>query len=155
MMMIMRARIFGSILVLMSVVACGGGGGVTSPNAANQIPNVAGTYTGPLSWTADGVPVATISAQMNVAQAGSQLTINGTLSVNGQTFPMTAVTGSINATGYFTATSGGVAGTYDPDCGSIRGIDASLTFSGRTAQYVEHDSTTYCGNWTISGTLTR
>jgi len=93
---------------------------------------------------------------MVVAQAGSQLTITGTLTLNGQTFPLTAVTGNINATGFFTATSGGaVSATSDPTCGTIRPIDASLTFSGNTLQYVEHDSSQFCGTWTFSGTLTR
>jgi hypothetical protein len=93
---------------------------------------------------------------MVVAQAGSQLTVTGTLTFNGQTFPMTAVTGNVNATGFFTATSGGAASIpNDPNCGTIRAIDASLTFSGNTAQYVEHDSSQYCGTWTFAGAVTR
>jgi hypothetical protein len=149
-----------SLLVLLlglGLAACGGGGGgdVTSPSAANQMPNVAGTYTGPVSWTVDGAPFYPLTMQLNVAQAGSQLTISGSFTVNGRTVPITAMTGNINATGYFTPTSGGAMGTYDASCGYITNIDGSLTFSGRNAQYVERDSTSYCGAWVFSGTLAR
>ena len=136
-------------------VSCGGSS-PNSPSAINQIPNVAGSYTGPITWTANGTFIAALTMKMTVAQASSQLTLTGTISLGNQTFPMTAVTGNINATGFFTATAGGAASTsFDPTCGTIRGVDASLTFSGNSAQYVEHDSSQYCGSWTFSGSISR
>ena len=65
------------------------------------------------------------------------------------------MTGNVNATGFFTATSGGAMATVDPSCGVIRAVESSLTFAGRSAQYVERDATTYCGTWSFSGTLAR
>jgi hypothetical protein len=154
----MRKWTLALTLVALTVAAgCGGGGGgdVTSPSAASQIPNVAGSYSGPVTWTIDGVPFVSMGMQLNVVQAGSQLTINGNINVDGQVLPLTAVTGNVNATGFFTATSGGAMSAVDPDCGVIRALESSLTFSGRSAQYVERDATTYCGTWSFSGTLTR
>jgi len=131
--------------------ACGGG-----PNSPeDQIPNVAGTYVGPIAFTVGGSPAPTISARMVVVQAGSQVTITGTWTVSGQAIPLTALTGNVNATGFFTATSGGAPSSVDPTCGAIRQTELSITFSGNTLQYVERDSTQLCGNWTFSGTLTR
>ena len=138
----------------LSVAACGSD--ATSPSAINQIPSVAGSYSGPITWTANGAFVATLTMRMTVAQASSQLTLTGTISLGNQTFPMTAVTGNLNATGFFTAAAGGAASTsFDPTFGTIRGVDASLTFAGTSAQYVEHDTSQFCGAWTFSGTLSR
>ena len=133
--------------------ACGGDS-PTSPSS--RIPSVAGTYTGPLNFTADGVQIATLSTQMNVVQSGSQLTITGSVSFSGQTIQLPAVTGNVNETGFFTATSGGAASEVsDPDCGLITTTSFTLAFSGNTARYVEIATTTSCGLWNLSGTLTR
>ena len=91
-----------------------------------------------------------------MVQSGSQLTITGTLAVEGNTINLTAVTGVVNETGFFTATGGGVGGSVDdPTCGLITNISTSLTFSGNTARYVENDNTQFCGQWAFSGTLDR
>ncbi len=141
------------IVAMLSLAACGGGGGgdVTSPSGAGQVPSVAGTYSGTIHWAANGVPLMDLPAQMTVVQAASQLTITGNLAGE----PIAAVTGTLSSTGYFTSASGGAAGTYDPTCGTIVGVDASLTFSGRNAEFVEHDNTAFCGTWSFTGTLTR
>ena len=148
----MRTVVTALSLVLL---ACGDGG-PNSPGNVNQIPNVAGTYYGSLTWTIDGTQVATPSMRIVVVQAGPQLTITGTMTVEGQTIALPAVTGNINATGFFTATGGGSAATLsDANCGTIRTTSSSLTFSGNTVQYVENASTAFCGNWSLSGTLRR
>ncbi len=126
---------------------------VTSPSA--QIPNVAGAYSGPVAWAIGGAPAPPLFLYMNVAQVGSQLTITGTMVVEGKNVPLTAMTGNVNASGYFSPTSGGASSSYDPTCGNVKLIDGSLTFSSSSAQYVEHDATDFCGNWTLSGTLTK
>jgi hypothetical protein len=92
---------------------------------------------------------------MNVIQAGSQLTITGTMVVDAKNVPLTAMTGNVNASGYFTPTSGGASSSYDSTCGNARLVDGSLTFSGNSAQYVERDATDFCGSWILSGTLTK
>ena len=146
----MKPRMVAIALALV-LPACGGG-----PNSpTSSIPNCAGNYSGPVAWTVDGSHVATLTMRINVVQAGSQLTITGSLTIDGQTSPMTAMTGNVNATGYFSMTSGGATSFSDPTCGAIAGIDGSLTFSGNTARYVERDSTQFCGTWVFSGTLTR
>ena len=140
-----------AIALALALPACDGG-----PNSPeNQIPNVAGTYVGPLAFTVGGAPAATFSARMVVVQAGAQVTISTTWTLNGQVIPFAAVTGTVNATGFFTPTSGGGGSAVDPTCGTIRPLSASTTFSGNTLQYVEQDATQFCGNWTFSGTLTR
>ena len=46
-------------------------------------------------------------AQMDVAQAGTQVTITGSVTLAGQTSQLAALTGTINATGFFSPTAGG------------------------------------------------
>ena len=42
----------------------------------------AGSYSGPVTWTVDGVPLISIGMQLNVVQAGSQLTITAATSMS-------------------------------------------------------------------------
>ena len=75
---------------------------------------------------------------------------------DGQAAQLPPITGSIDESGLFTATDGGAAAVMtDSTCGVVATTSATLNFSGRTARYVEQVSTTLCGNWTLSGTLTR
>ena len=143
------------VVVCLALVACG----EESPTAPStpQIPQVAGTYTGSLTLTAlatgQRIPG---SARMVVRQAGSQLTISGSITMLGLTTQITAVTGTINATGYFSLTSGGFTGTVDAgECGRLRPLNASLTFAGSTAEYIENLSSTGCGNFQVTASLTR
>ena len=91
-----------------------------------------------------------------VRQSGAQVTITGSLTFLGETLELPAITGTINATGFFTATAGGFAGTVDdPTCGRITTTSSSLTFTGRTARYTETANTQFCGTWNLSAVLTR
>ena len=92
---------------------------------------------------------------MTVVQSGSQLTITTSLSSGGETTLLPAVTGTVNATGFLTLVTGGATTVTDPTCGLITATSASLTFSGNTARYVQNVSTAFCGDWSLSGTLTR
>ena len=71
-----------------------------------QIPNVAGTYQGPLTITAslEGVVLVTLSGTMHltVVQAGAQLTITGSVSIFDETSALEAVTGTVDDTGRVT-----------------------------------------------------
>ena len=129
-------------------------GRLTTAPPDPTFPNVAGTYTGPLDLTFAGVTV-TLSAGMTVVQSGSQLTITGYASFAGEIIQLPAVTGNINQTGFFTATSGFASDIDDPTCGHITTTSSTLTFSGNTARYVETATSSFCGNISISGTLTR
>ncbi len=131
--------------------------GDDAPGSPSDIPNISGNYSGFLTWNVGPINVQTIGVTMVVVQAGSQATINGALTLGARTEPFSAFTGNVNATGFFTATGGGAGtkNTFSPTCGAVTFSDASLTFSGNTARYVEHDNTQSCGTWTFSGTLTR
>ncbi len=145
-------------LVLAVVLTGCGADSPTAPTTAptSQIPEVAGTYTGPLTLLA--VTTGAIlqgSARLDVAQAGAQLTITGSITFLGETVQLPAIMGIINATGIFTPTSGWVEEVNDPDCGRVTSTNASVTFFGRTLRLVETASTDSCGNFELSGTLSR
>ena len=106
-----------AVLLLAVLSGCGGGDHATSASAENQVPAVAGTYSGPLAWTVDGQPFRTLQMTLHVAQTGSQLTITGTLSISGQSVPFESATGSIDAAGYFTSsTLGGAMSMTSDEC---------------------------------------
>ena len=89
-------------------------------------------------------------------QSGAEVTISGTVTLAGTTVEVTSFTGTINATGFFTAMDTGVSGTVsDETCGRYRPMSSSLTFSGREVRLVENAGSDYCGNVHLSGTLTR
>ena len=97
-----------------------------------------------------------IPANMTVVQAGSQLTITGTITVDGTPSEIAAITGTVNATGFFTATGGGSSlGEDDSTCGTLTPTAFTITFSGNTLRWVEQVGTSLCGNVELSGTLTR
>ena len=147
------------ILVLVIVAGCGDDAGSPTAPTAPQFPQVAGTYAGPLTITSSNAPQEPLigSAQLNVVQAGSQLTITGSITLFGVTQQLPAVTGMINETGFFTASAGGFSSaTADAgDCGIIRETSSTLTFSGSTARLHESATTDFCGNLTMDGTLNR
>ena len=136
------------VLAALALTACDMTGGV---------PQVAGTYTGPvvLRFVSLGTELEG-SAQLTAVQSGAEVTVHGSVTFLGVTAEVAAFTGTINSTGFFTATENGVSGTSsDPTCGRYRPMRSSLTFSGREARLVENAGTDYCGNIHLSGTLTR
>lgn len=142
-----------AVAVVLLLTACDDGG-PTSPS--NRYPQVSGTYTGSLSVTSARFgPGGSVSARMVVVQSGNQLTITGSVSFGGRTAELTAITGTINETGFFTAAGVVSGGLDDPTCGRVTPTTGSLTFSGRTMRVVENASSQYCGEIQISGTLTR
>jgi hypothetical protein len=148
------------VMLTTVTVACGGGSSnsSTSPTSpSSQFPNVAGTYTGQLTFRIDNQFIAYIPGRLVAVQSGSQVTINSSMTFDGVPVDLPAVTGNINATGYFTVTAGGSSSNtpYDQRCGYVTSIGSSLTFSGNTAQYVQTYTTDYCGVWNLSGALYR
>ena len=143
------------LIVVLLAVGCDGGG-PTAPSGP-QYPQVAGTYTGPLTFSSSLLSTElTGSMRMTVVQSGAQITVNGSVTFLGETEELPAFTGTINETGFVTVTGGGFSGTVsDPDCGTIATTSGTLTFSGRTARIHETATTDFCGNFTLSGTLTR
>ena len=121
------------------------------------VPNVAGTYSGPVLLRFPDLNIEVDStARLTVVQSGEEVTIHGSLTLAGVTSEIPAFTGTINSTGFFTVTGHGVAGTSsDATCGQYRPVSSSLTFDDGTARLVENVSTDFCSNIHLSGTLTR
>ena len=91
-----------------------------------------------------------------VVQSGNQVTINASIAgpIN-RTLP--TLTGTINETGFFTATAGGGSSEpfNDPDCGQIRPTSATLAFVGSTMTLVEDATSEFCGQISLEATLIR
>lgn len=139
-------------VVLAVSVLTGCGDGPTAPTS--RIPEVAGTYTGPLI-----VQVPTDSAQgtarFHVAQAGAQLTVTGSITLLGTTAQLAAIRGTINEMGFFIPTAGAAAGVVQDACGRVTTTRTNITFTGRRVRWEEDASTALCGSFELSGTLSR
>ena len=131
-------------------LACGG---ITGPS----FPDVAGSYSGPLTVTSTLVSGSfTGTMTMTVVQADDQITVTGSTTFMGETQQLPAITGTINETGFFTATAGGSApSSPDPDCGISTTTASTLSFAGRTARFHQTISTTHCGGFSFDAELTR
>jgi len=135
--------------LIVSAVACSD---LTGPS----FPDVAGTYAGTVTLSLSGGGSVDGSMRMVVAQSDEQLTITGSITFLGETTQLPAITGTINETGFFTATAGGFSGTTsDPQCGTWTPTSSTLTFSGGTARLQESASSPVCGSLNLFGTLTR
>ena len=150
-------------VVVVATASCGGASSPTAPSPQPQIPNVAGTYSGPLTITASaagGVLLVSLSGtmQITVVQAGAQLTITGSISIFEETNALEAVTGTVNETGLVTFPPDSVVHTVpmgDDTCGTITPAPTMLTFSGKMARFLQTASSDGCGNVEVLGTLTR
>ena len=157
-------------VVVVATAACGGDSSpttpfsLTAPSPQPQIPNVAGTYRGPLTITAslEGVVLVTLSGTMHitVVQAGAQLTITGSVSIFDETSVLEAVTGTVDATGRVTFPPDSLINAApipmgDDPCGALTPAPTRLTFAGTTAQLLQTATSDRCGSFEVVGTLTR
>ncbi len=143
----MKKLLMGAVCAV--TLACG----ITGPS----YPDVAGSYSGPLTVTSTLV-TGTFTGTMTLAvtQADDQITVTGSTTFMGETQQLPAITGTINETGFFTATAGGAASSPpDPECGISTTTASTLSFSGRTARFHQTISTTYCGGFSFDAELTR
>ena len=155
---------------IVATAACGGDSrpttpvSPTAPSPQPQIPNVAGTYRGPLMIAAslEGVVLVRLSGTMHliVVQAGAQLTITGSVSIFDETSALEAVTGTVDATGRVTFPPDSIINAApipmgDDTCGTITPAPTMLTFSGNTARFLQTATSDDCGTVEIVGTLTR
>ena len=141
------------------LAGCGGDSGGSPVDPSPGYPQVAGTYAGPaiITLLATGSTLVG-SGRATVVQAGNQLTINGSLTFEGVEVVLPAVTGTINETGFFTATASGAVPTPPTtlgECGLLTLSSQSLTFAGRTMTFQESHDTTFCGSITLVATLSR
>ena len=156
-------------VVVVATAACGGDSRPTTPVSPTppspppQIPNVAGTYSGPLTITASregGVLLVSLSGtmQITVVQAGAQLTISGSVAIFDETSALETVTGTVDDTGRVTFPPDSVVNAVpmgDDTCGTITPAPTMLTFSGNTARFLQTASSDDCGTVEIVGTLMR
>ena len=152
-----RVRLFVAGVAFILVGACGDS---TSPTAPSRplpppIPQVAGTYTGSLDWTIDGSLFGQGTARITAVQSGAQITLTAVITFGELTQQAPAITGTINETGFFTQTSTPRPPALKTRCGTITTTGISINFSGNTLRYLETATTDLCGDWQITGTLTR
>ena len=144
------------LITIVFIVSCGDD--LISSKIPSKVPQVAGTYAGPLEIIFSATPGIKLTGSMKVIviQAGSQLTITGSVTLIGTTIQLTAISGTINSSGYFTIEkSGGVGQVRDKECGVLRTLSFSITFLNNSIKYVEDISTDYCGIFQFSGTLSK
>ena len=99
----LRLLLAACAVVVVATASCGGDSSPTAPSPQPQIPNVAGTYSGPLTMTVSALMVnLSGTMQITVVQAGAQLTITGSISIFEETSAIPAVTGTVNETGLVT-----------------------------------------------------
>ena len=158
-------------VLIVATAACGGDSRPTTPVSPTplspqpQIPNVAGTYQGPLTITAalaGGAVMVSLSGTMHitVVQAGAQLTITGAIAIFDETSALDTVTGTVDNTGRVTFPPDSIINAApipmgDDTCGTITPAPTMLTFSGTTARFLQTATSDDCGNVEIVGTLTR
>ena len=158
-------------VLLVATAACGWDSSPTTPVSPTppspqpQIPNVAGTYSGPLTITASregGVLLVSLNGTMHitVVQAGAQLTISGSISIFEETSALDTVTGTVDDTGRVTFPPDSIINAApipmgDDPCGTITPAPTMLTFSGNTARFLQTATSDDCGTVEIVGTLTR
>ena len=158
----MRAHLVLVSIVVLGLSACGGDN--TSPTSPTitppqpVIPNVAGTYRGPMTLAGSlaGVTInASGTMSMVVAQAGAQLTITGSTTILDETHTRGSFVATIDAAGTVTLQANIFTDDDDddPECPTTATV-ATLTFSGNMAVFHITETAT-CGTLELSATLTR
>ena len=148
-----------NLLALLVVVlpACNN----SSPAAPTPaIPDVAGTYSGPLVFTVAVDPdnTQTLNGTMRLVatQSGSQVTLNGTITIFGAADDLPPTVGMINEDGEFTFADDDFEGVMtDPECGESRLTRMTLVFMDGTAVFEQVIETTDCGTFTVAATMAR
>ena len=127
-----------------------------------SVPNVAGTYTGPLTVevTAGALTVAAAgSMTLAVEQDGDQVTMSGSLTIEGDTETIDAAPGTIDGAGLWTPADEASAGFAVDDDGCGGTVESTFRFSDNSLA-VEISSaspqpTMECPNIALSATLAR
>lgn len=150
----MRRYPLATTLLALLVAACGDG----APTAPSALPQVAGTYNGPITLASSLAPQESLTGQMRmvVVQDGAQLTITASITLFGETTEQPAITGTLDESGAFTVAAGEFSGAeVDPECGTSTLTGFTLMFSDSTARLQVTYSSDSCGTFTLEGELTR
>ena len=145
-----------ALVVIVLLPACND----SSPAAPSQYPDVAGAYSGPLVLTAvvnpDDSETLNGTMRLVVTQSGSQVTLNGTITILGTTEEIPPTVGTIDGDGEFTFPGDDFQGAMpDPGCGEVRVTSITLVFLDGMAIFNQVFETTECGDLTVAATMTR
>ena len=144
------------LIAIMVAVACSDS--PTAPSATPAgVPDVAGTYRGPITLTITGAPGHlpmrdTGQFTVTATQAGSTVTLSATARWPwGDQVVWTDVAGTIDTLGTFT---GNPRDTHtDPDCGRVDVRERQATFTLGTFRYHLVADTATCGRFEYAATL--
>ena len=144
------------ILAIFLLTACGDS--PTDPKG-ERLPNVAGTYTGEVVFTAYTLSPDPLygTGELVVVQVNEQVTVAPSMTFSGETTTFEEITGVLDPEGIFSITEAAITQQeegYDPICGDRVGSGASLIFYTNTVKISLSWSTSLCGSITLSGTLT-
>ena len=140
------------VLLLVAVV------GVTACDM-NGVPNVEGTYTGPVTMTyADLGLIYTFQMRVVVEQSGSRVSMSISFSAQGVTAGVGVATGTIDATGLYTPDEDQSVATAagSTTCGTTTPLTTrSIIFSGGKLEFAGSAQTSLCGLVSLQATLSR
>lgn len=89
-------------------------------------------------------------------RSGSQVTLNGTITIFGTPEELPPAVGMINEDGEFTFSDDDFEGVMtDPECGESRLTRMTLVFMDSTAVFEQVIETTDCGNLTVAATMAK
>ena len=141
-----------AVLFLVTVV------GVTACDM-NGVPNVEGTYTGPVTMTyADLGLTYTFQMRVVVEQSGSRVSMSISFSAEGVTAGLGVATGTIDATGFYTPDEDQsvAAPAGSTTCGTTTPLTTrSIIFSGGKLEFAGSAQTSLCGLVSLQATLSR
>ena len=132
----------------------------TAPTAFGNAPDVAGTYSGPLTVTVTDAPGyndmrGTSTFTVTVTQSGNTVTLSGTQTWPGESPEIIwdGVMGTIDASGIFTWPT--TRDTTSARCGRVRYVHERFQFSAGSFSIVMVAETDGCGQFEYRGTLPR
>ena len=144
--------VLGLLIFAVLAVACGEDAGPAAPTPPTPpVPQVGGAYSGQVVMSPHG-NVWIGFARTVVVQAGTGVTITGSIELDGHTVAV-EMGGTIDATGRFTRTAGEAfaAALVDYRCGAQRLTVAVLIFSAGMFNFSETWTTTECGTMEVTG----
>ena len=125
----------------------------------NGVPNVEGTYAGPVTMTyADLGLIYTFQMRVVVEQSGSRVSMSISFSAQGVTAGVGVATGTIDATGLYTPDEDQSVATPagSTTCGTTTPLTTrSIIFSGGKLEFAGSAQTSLCGLVSLQATLSR
>ena len=152
-------RAIALVFAVLAVAGCEQPPTGPSPVTTSGVPDVAGTYRGPITLTITDAPGHgpmrdTGQFTVTVTQDGSTVTISATARWPwGNQVVWTDTVGTIDTLGTFTSPTRRT--DTDPDCGRVDYRERQFTFAVGTLRYYLRADTARCGTFEYAATLTR